>query len=378
MLFDISRAEAVRKLVTTRAEPLSAVLVTDGSDLTEWSGSPSPELFGGTRARYRRGTDLVFVDAPEGTGGTLTATYSDVAGDAVEDGLIQLRTRFLVPPTTDGVDVEIELRAPGGTPYLWSVDDPDEGFQTVELRAEEGRPDGSQAAPGELQFRFSLNGATVTDRGFWVDFVETVPFRERPRSDTLNTENVASTNDQIIRRVDERISSVLTTLATEAQYDWWVESDELYFQPGGTEDPGLSIVEGETPVVSYDLNPRFDDITNAVVVQGDGVKATASSGNSIDFFGVEPRTETVVDRSIQREAEAEARARGILRDKSVDDLSMDWTIADPGFAALSPENSLRVEWPSEDLDSSFAVTSVKTNEDGTVTVGLTGSSLSRR
>lgn len=378
VLYDISRSEAVEQLVTKRSQPLSAVPLTDASSLADWSGT-NIELYGGTRERYRRGTDLVYLDAPRGTGGTLTATYDGVTSDQVGDGLYALNTRFLVPPFTDAVAVEVELHAPDGTPYVWTLESPTTGFRTYNLRAEDARPGGSQAAPGELQYRFALSGETATDRGVWVDYAESIPYRLRERAAPPDTTNVVPTNDSVIRRVDGQVSSILNTLATEAEYDWWIEGDGLYFQPGATEDGGLAIVEGETPVVAYDLDPDYDSITNAVTVQGAGdIEATASDGQSIDFYGVEPHTRTIVDRTIQRQEEAQARAEGILRDEGNDDLSMTWTVADTAYAALTPRNTIRVVWPSEDLDATYAVTSVASNDDGTVTVGLTGSSQSRR
>jgi hypothetical protein len=56
---------------------------------------------------------------------------------------------------------------------------------------------------------------------------------------------------------------------------------------------------------------------------------------------------------------------------------MTWTIADARYSDLSPGNSLSLTWPSEDLNDAYPVTSVATNDDGTVTVGLSGSSQSR-
>jgi len=382
VFYDVSRSEAVRRAVETRAQPLSRTEIHVGSELTDWESAGGDEilqLYDGARAGlYNWGTDLVFVGLPKGTSGTVTATYTDVGSRPIADGIYKLLTRVLTANSGGVLSLSVELAGPDGTTYVWDIDEPANGFNAYELPAEEATPDGQLAETGALQYRFEISGELSENRGIWIDNAHTIPFRLKDRSTGLSVAKVEPTNDSIIRRADERTSTFLNEMATEAEFDWWVEGDTLYFQPGASESTPREIVEGQTPVVSYDLDPEFDSVTNVVTVQGaDDVEVTVSDGQSVDFYGVAARRRTVVDRTIQSEAEARERGQGILRDESGDDLSMTWTVADSDFATLSPANNIRVTWPPEGLDDRYAVTSVQGNDDGTVTVGLTGSSQSR-
>lgn len=378
--YDLPSSEAVKRAVTKQARPLSRTEIHVGSELSGWtSDAPVFQTYGGSRAGlYNWGTDLVFVGLPAGSSGTVRATYTDVDSRPVADGFYKLLTRFLVANAGRAISVAVEFVTPGGTTYLWEIPDPTDGFEAYQLPAQEASPDGEVSEAGVLEYRFSIDGELAENRGVWIDNAHTIPFRLKDRKSALSTAGVEPTYRTIRRRADGRTSEFLDELATEDERSWWVEGDTLYYQPGGSEPASLSIVEGETPVVDYDLSPDFDEVTNVVTVQGAGdIEVTASDGQSVDYYGVAARRKTVVDKTIQTEREARDRAGGVLDDQANDDLGMTWTVADAAYSDLSPGNSLPLTWPSEDLDDAYPVSSVAANENGTVTVGLSGSSRSR-
>jgi len=378
--YEIPSSEAVERAVTKQARPLSRTEIHVGSDLSGWtSDAPVFQTYGGSRAGlYNWGTDLIFVGLPAGTSGTVQATYTEVGSRPVADGFYKLLTRFLVANAGRAISAEVEFVTPDGTTYLWEIPDPTDGFEAYELPAQEASPDGEVSETGVLEYRFAIDGELAENRGCWLDNCHSIPYRLRDRESALSTAGVEPTDRTIRRRADGRTSEFLDELATEDERSWWVEGNTLYYRPGGSEPASLSIVEGETPVVDYDLSADFDDVTNVVAVQGAGdIEVTVSDGQSVDFYGVAARRKTVVDKTIQTEREARDRGRGVLDDQANDDLGMTWTIADTAYSDLSPGNTLEVTWPSEDLNDAYPVSSVAMNDDGTVTVGLSGSSRSR-
>ena len=378
--YDLPSSQVVKRAVTKQARPLSRTEIHVGSDLAGWtSDAPVFQTYSGSRAGlYNWGTDLIFVGLPSGTSGTVRATFTDVGGRPVADGFYKLLTRFLVANAGGAISAEVEFVTPDGTTYLWEIPDPTDGFEPYELPAQEASPDGEVSETGVLEYRFAIDGELAENRGCWLDAAHTIPFLLKDRNSALSTAGVEPTDRTIRRRADGRTSEFLDELATEDERSWWVEENTLYYRPGGSERAPLSIVEGETPVVDYDLDPDYDDVVNVVTVVGAGdIEVTVSDGQSVDYYGVAARRKTVVDKTIQTEREARDRGRGVLDDQANDDLGMTWTIVDAAYSDLSPGNSLPLIWPSEDLDNAYPVSSVAANEDGTVTVGLSGSSRSR-
>lgn len=360
VFYNITSSKAVELSVTKQAQPLAKTQVHVGDDLTEWSSNaPVYQLYEGTRAGlYNWGTDLLALGARQGYTKTLTATYHDVTADAIEDGIFELLTRILVPNRGAAWDVEIELTTPSGETYVWAPDVGDAGFEALVLAAEDATPDDGQVSEtGTLQYRFEPRARLADNACIFIDNGHTKPFRRRDRPTGLSTSGVQSTDRKIRRRVDIPAGQFIDDLATEDQFEFWSEDGTLFYQPSN-EAPDLSISESD-PVADVSDRRNFEDIRNIVTVQGAGdIEVAVRDQASIAFYGPQPRSETIVKRDLQTEAEAQAHAEGYLDDHARDDGSVTFSMLDTSYRELEPEDQIQVTWPRTNIDGTVTVKSV--------------------
>jgi hypothetical protein len=376
-VYEQESAAAVREALTQRAEALGTTPIHVGSDTADWtSTAPVFQLYGGPVAGlYRSGTDMLVVAARRGRTDPFAATYEAVPGDALADGFFEIRTRVLASNPGDILDFAVELTDGNGTSYVWSPTLPD-GGDTLRLKAEEATPDdGRLDAPNTLQYRFAPRSAVQQPVAVAIDDAYTLPYRLRDRPTGLSTD-VVPTGRTITRRVDQSAAAFVEEMALEDGVEWWVDNtDTVHFGGGGRERPYSITKSGSTPVIEADFDRDFSDIVNEVTVQGrNGVEVTERDRASIDFYGITPRQEPIVDDDITREADARARAQGYLDDNAWSDLVATFVVGDESFSALTPGDRIRVEWPPADLSGRFYVDEVATDDYGRVTVAVSGSS----
>lgn len=376
VLYDVRSSEAVKTLATEQAKALPKTPIHVGSDLTDWSFSaPVSQLYSGARAGlYDWGTDLVFVGARSGYAKPLTATYGNVTDRAIEDGIFELDTRLLINDAGNIFDLEVELVTPGGTTYVWEPEIPTTGFHTYRLKAEDATTDGQVSESGTLQYRFVPSGQLAQNTGIWIDSAHTIPFRRGAAPNAPSTGGVQQTDRRVTRRIDGPVAAVLSDLATEDQFDWWIESDDLHYQPDRGVERGLSI-DTSTPVIETDVDRDFESIRNEVTVIGAGdIEATVRDQSSIQFYG-ERITLQETDRTLQSEVEARARAEGILADRAFDDTLATFVIGDRSYRQLTAGQRVNVDWPRQDLSGTFEVDTL-TIDDSTVAVTIAASAQS--
>jgi len=243
VFYDTSRSETVKQAVQNQAQLLDRFLIHTGDDLTDWSSNaPVSELYGGLRAGlYDWGSDLIFMGARSGHRNTLTATYSNVTTEAIEDQFYELSTRLAIGDRSGTWGLEVELVTPGGTTYVWEPELSAGGFETLTMATEEATTDGQVDDTGVLQYRFNPAAEIADNTGVFLDHALTLPYRLRTRQTSLSTTGVVDTDDSITVRAEESLGTFIEKRATEAGYQTWVnDSDELQFRPGG-EDPGVDI-----------------------------------------------------------------------------------------------------------------------------------------
>lgn len=379
VFYEIESSEAVRRAVSKRARALGLNQVHVGSDVSDWSSNaPVFELYGGSRAGiYDWGTDLIFVGARAEHTGTLTATYENVTTSNIQDGIFEMRTRLLVNDPGGIFDLEVELVTPDGTTYVWTPELSDSGFNNYKLKAQEATSSsGRVSGTGKLQYRFIPDGTLAENTGIFIDNAHTIPFRLRDRPSAIDPAFIDPTGREITRRVDQSAGEFISELSIEDQYDWWVDEDEdLHYETaGGSTRPAFSI-DDNTPVVDAEFDRNFESIRNVVTVQGAGdIEETVRDLGSIEYYGVNPREEPIVDKTIQSADEAEARAEGYLMEHAWNDTLATFDIADGSYSQLTPGDSIPVDWPTQDLNETYTVSDISINSESIVKVTISASS----
>lgn len=379
VFYEEESSEAVKKAVTKRARALGLQEVHVASGTSDWtSNAPVFELYGGSRAGlYNWGTDLLFLGARAGHTGTIQATYTNVTTDDIRDGIYELRTRVLVNDPGGIFDLEIELVTPGGTKYVWTPTIPDSGFNSYKLKAQEATSDDARAGgTGILQYRIIPDGQISENTGIFIDNAHTIPFQLKNRPTAISTNNVDPTGREITRRVDQSAGEFIAEMATEDQFDWWVdENNDLHFERTGGRTRTSFAIDDTVPVINAKFDRNFESIRNVVTVQGAGdIEETVRDLGSIEFYGVNPREEPIVDETIQSPDEAEDRAEGYLQEHAWNDTLATFDIADGSYSQLQPGDAIPVTWAEQDLNETYTVSSVKTNKESVVQVEISASS----
>lgn len=356
-----------------------------------------------------------------------TATYSGISpSDLPNDdpdvsapaGFEKLETRFALHAQGDLFKMEVHLRdhytpeynenspwydpvsgeMQTGRDYFWEIDlsQSSNGFSTHELRTEEAKPTSSlndradrqiwSRENGVLEYAIELQGSLPEPRALGIDYALVVPFRENSRRATdtsdgteLDPSGVQNTDRFITRRFDRDIFQLIDDLSTEDGYFAYADSsDVLHYVPRGTNSSPKRInydtQDGHSPtrVIDATFNRDFDTITNRVVVQGaEGIRVPVEDSDSIDYYGICPREQPIIDRGIQTESEARDRANGYLDSHAWDEVAFEFDIADKSYQRVRIGDRMIVDWPSENISGYYTVSKKETNRNGIVTLGLT-------
>ena len=377
VFYDKDDGEVIREAVTEQADGLGEVRVHEGDDTTGWSADTMYFEKAGleTKKIHERGSDLLFLGIPSGSTGSYQATFSNVPSAAIPgDGqVLRLVTRLLVNDPGNQVTGQIELRDDAGNQYVWEVEYRGTDFNEYELKAEDADPDGEVGTNGTLEYRFEVSGELTDNVGIVIDYASTFPFQLTSRGGSdISVNNVENTGRSITRRVDKSALEILQDLQTENGFTSWIDSsDDLHFEQAGGSGPNLEIVRGTTAVTKADFNTKYDTVKNKVTVQGAGnVQRTLRDPGSISFYGVAPRSEPLVDETIQTNSEAEDRGRGFLEENAWNDTVATFEVANTAFQQLSKGDSVYVSWPPQNLDGDFVVNKKSVDKSGIVTLDL--------
>lgn len=381
----------LREGITETATVKSPVSIHRGSSTSDWS-SDTPE-FGLVSASAQQlqdeGSDVLGMGFPEGSTGTYEAIYSGVPSDAIPgDGqIIRLTTRMLANSFGDQFSVEVELNDNAGNTYVWPLERVDSNFKTYSFAAEDAQPsstlDGASVhgVDGTLVYRVNLKGSLSENRAIALDYANTLPFDLNSRSTEVGVGAVEDVGTVITRRFDENLMEMLASLGEEFGHTSWVDdTDTLHFEPAGASNAPLNISYQNTPVFEVNVDRDSDQIVNRVTVQGgegaggEKILVTASDSASIEFYGLAPREQQVVDKNLQTQADARRKAEGFLAEHAWDDVALSFRIADRNYADTRVGQAITVTWPPEDITAeTYTVSSVEQHDDGSVTVGMTGS-----
>jgi hypothetical protein len=322
---------------------------------------------------------------PDGSTGVYEARYTGVPSEAApaEGGLLRLLTRVMGNNAGNVMRLEVELTTTDGTVYVWSPDLPRSGFEELRLPPEEAQPTSTFSgvsaggSPGTLTYRVRIKGGLPENRAIAIDYAEVVPFTTSQAGTDLTVQNVEDVGDTVTRRHDAPILDVMRQYEQEYGYTSFLEEpNKLHFEPSGDEQAPVAIDYDTTPVVEASVDRDAEDIVNKVTVVGAGeTQITAVDQSSVSFYGVAPREDQVVDKSLQTESEVQNRATGILEDKAWDDVAITYRVADPAFRDVRVGQAIQITWPPENItQSTWIVSSVTREEGGLVEVGVSGAS----
>jgi len=381
----------LREGIQQTATVKSPVTVHEGDDTSGWS-SDTPE-FGlvGAQAQQLQdqGSDVLGMGFPEGSSGTYEAIYDDVPSDAIPgDGqIVRLTTRMLANSFGDQFNVEVELNDNAGNTYVWPLERVDSNFKTYSFGAEDAQPTSTlqgvdtHGVDGTLVYRVNLKGSLSENRAIALDYATTLPFGLTSRSTEVGVGEVQDVGTTITRRFDENLMEMLASLGEEFGHTSWVDdTDTLHFEPAGSTAAPLAIEYANTPVFDVNVDRDSDQIVNRVTVQGgedpsgNKILVTASDSASIQFYGLAPREQQIVDKNLQTTADARRKAEGFLAEHAWDDVALSFRIADRNYADVRVGQAITVDWPPEDISSeTFTVSSMEQHDDGSVTIGMSGS-----
>lgn len=381
--YDMDSGAIVTEAVNKKAEVLSRRLVTTGDESgSEWeSDIPVFEPAEFSNKRFReKGSDVIFCGWREGTSGTYSAKFTGVPASAIPgDGqIMRLNTRLLANNSGDQIRGEVELVDNAGNNYVWSLPRLTTEFEEYELLAEDARTTAeigtTATGTGVLEYRFSLNGDLSESRAVLIDYAETLPFSLTNRNTEIGTSGVQTTGRTITRRWDASIMELLNELTTEEGFTSYVDGNkELNFEPAGQTSATKAIDHASTPVVGADIDRDYDRIVNKLTVQGSGgIQVTVRDKGSIQFYGISPREDQIVDKEIQTQREARERGESVLDDKAWHDTAMTFEVADQSFSEVRVGQAIEITWPPEDIDGSYIVSSTEVEDSGIVKISATG------
>jgi len=382
--YDMDTGTLVEEAILQRAQTLNSVTVHAGDESgSEWdSDVPVFEKCGFTSKRYRdRGTDLIFCGWREGASGEYSVTYDSVPAAAIpgEGQISRLKTRLLANNTGDQIKGELELTDNAGKTYVWTLPRLNSNFETFNLRAEDATTSASigsvNGSPGTLEYRFALGGELSEPRAVLIDYAETLPFSLESRNTSLTATGVQTTGRTINRRYDATIMELLNELSEEDGFTSYVEEDDLKYEPSGqTVAPKSIDFDGGTPVVDYSVERDYDRIVNKLTVQGSGdIQVTVQDNASIEFYGLSPREEQLVDKEIQTSGEAQQRGEQILDSEAWHESALSFSVADSTFSDVRVGEAIQITWPPDDVDGEFIVSGKEIDNRGIVTLTATGS-----
>lgn len=384
VFYNMDTGDIIKEALNKRTELRNEQYVHKGDDLTNWS-SNLPEFELGnidSQSLHEAGNDFIFGGWVAGAGSEQSIyniTYSNVPSKTVPgDGTIdRFYTRLLINNRGQQFSGEVDLRDDSGNNYIWPLELRGSRFEEVELNAEEATTDASignkVTTDGTLEYRFKIDGELSEARAVAIDYAKTIPFNTRTRSTTLNPSGVVTTGRTITRRIDRSIFELIKELATEDGHISYIDTnDVLYYEPSGQTTSSLKIDHSTTPVTKADFDRDYENITNKVTVQGAGdVRVTLEDNASINFYGVSPREEPIVDESIQTRSEATERGRGYLKKHAWDDVAFTFEVADASYQQLGIGENVEITWPPENINGTYTVSDIETDKHGIVTLSFT-------
>lgn len=400
--YQMDSADIVRNAVKYRAEPLSEKELFVAENLNNWDSNVNFFSLGnvGNPALTKRGGDFVFIGWQRGATGTYHATYDAISSSTIYDGNFErVDVRMLLNNKEDAIRAEIELRDYSDNNYNWTIVEGGGGseteigggggftggfggtsFQRYQLKPENADPSPtfgtSLLTDGAIRFRFQIDSELPEPRAAAIDFASVIPFERTTRDTDIDVSGVESRSPSekrvITRRFDGTVRKLIQTLSTEEGYVSRIGKDDvLSFQPVGDRTAPENIDFSSTNVVKAEFDRDYQRIKNKVRVQGAGnVRVTVEDSASIDFYGISSREEAIVDKSIQTDAEAEARGRGYLNKHAWHEGAITFEVADSDYQRIFAGDRITVDWPPENVFGNFLVNNVSTDNNGIVTIEL--------
>lgn len=384
VFYEMDTGEIIREAVANRIQPLSKTYIDNFSSLSGWSSDAPVFELGNIDSQNLEeyGWNFLFLGFPEGAGSdknVYKATFTSVPSSAIPgNGQIDtFGTRILVNNRGQQFEAEVNLRDNAGNNYNWPLNLSGNDFEVYELRTEEATPNASIGSKlstnGALEYRFRINGALPEARAIGLDHAYTIPFTTNSRNTPITTGDIQNTGNVITRRIDRSLFDMIKEFSTEDGYISYIDTgDSLHYEPAGTSVTDKSIDYNTTPVTSAEFNHDFRNITNKVTVQGaNQIRVTLEDTASIQYYGISPREEPIVDKQLQTKNEAIRRGQGYLRRNAWDDVAMTFEVADTSYQSINIGDGITVNWPPENITGSYTVSQLDTNTHGIVTIGLT-------
>lgn len=373
----------IKKLITEDVSSEGRKLIQDGDTLTDVSSTaPVFEL-----ANFRDlrpeiyGTDLIFLGFPkeETDQGEYTITYDNITPHG--DEFTRLETRILA--NNSGVfNLYAQYIDDSGTNYIWELGNID-GVNNIELQFEEASqelvsgaldPDNT-ANYNKLRLIIEVNGKMIESRAIAIDGIIGKAISIENRDHNFNSIDITSTNRNITRRFTSSVSEAIYNILSEEPRTLIIdENNNVTLKTKGETDAPLEIIEGETPVINWDVNKNTDKIRNRIIVEGDNdILVEKKSLSSIQTFGF-TKTKKIRDLSIQNESDARDRAEQELADLSFEDAKI--IIEMPDTTELNnSETGDKIYINYKDINNTFIINEIEKTSDGWTKIKIDAESI---
>lgn len=371
--FNADPGDIIREIVKNRTVSIPSRDIFIGRDIDQWR-TDMPVISDGFESEnpQEKGSKCLYSEVPAGTDSTRYLRYpvSGVFGDGKME---KLEIRMLA--NNRGADVfrcEIEVRDDAGNNFVWDLGRVSSDFHTYELNIEKAETGGELNESG-IEVRFNPVSTVSKHSGILIDYVSVFKHGVESRGLDINLDGVDDAGVEVNRDYSDNPMNVINRLTREFGAVSYITADNNFVWSTDDVESGLEIREGDTPVVDSSWDVDYTDMVNRVTVRGDDdVEATVTDNGSMSLYGVEtPNTRTVIDESLQDNKSAERVSRNIIEENY--DTTTTFQVANPDyFLELEPGMSIRVVWPSQNVDTVFIVESVELTHTGMVGLTLEG------
>ena len=372
IIYDRDSGESIQSLIEETIEGRGKRVNNNGSELTDiTSNTPVFEL-GDFRDRRVElyGTNIIFAGFPtEETEQTeYHITFENITPHA--DEFTEFEIRFILNNLSGVFDLRVQYVDANNKNYTWNIGEID-GVQTQTLPVENAsteEPSGgldSEDTTNQNKLRIIINtqGKLIEDRAIAVDAIIGKAVDIVNRENNFTTVNIPDSGRNITRRFTDTVSEAIFKILEEEDRKLLVDGDTITLKEEGESSSELSIIEGDTPVVNFNLNTNTDKIRNRVVVEGDNsIYVSERSQSSINQFGFE-KTLKIRDLSIKNEANAVDKASEQLSKHAFKDTEIEITMPETD-AVRNSEVGDEITIDYENINNDFIIKNIEKTDKG--------------
>lgn len=260
------------------------------------------------------GNDTIFMGIDEKNGGTAKVDFDniDYQGDDFKS------VEFLGYFNTQGeFDISFEYRE-NDKNYKWNIDSNLNGYEKLELKKEEAKPEGNLTTNNKFRLILNTNGKIQKPTAIAIDGLGWQVVDTVQRDLDINIGDVTSSKDnRLIRKFNGSVYDALDKIQKTIPEKIIYNGKEIKTVSLGAE---LSSINNNS-IISTEKKFDSNKIINVAKVTGRNVVSESKSKSSINFYDVK-NTKNIRDESITSQIDAKRTAEQIVEDKAFVDTKL--------------------------------------------------------